>query len=75
MITPRRVVELFAFAFLIGSAITMWVAFLFAVVHGDSVTLLVNYSGERNAEIALCIVGTTACMISIPKVMFRGFLL
>jgi hypothetical protein len=70
----RSSIELFAFAFLITSTIVLWVAFLTAVLHGDSVMLYTNLSGERNTEIALCIVGTTASMITIPKVMFRKFL-
>ncbi len=60
----RSLIELFAFAFLITSTIVLWAAFLFAILHGDAATIYINLSGERNAEIILCILGTTAAMLT-----------
>jgi len=70
----RSLTELFAFAFLLTSTVVLWYAFAVAVLNGDAVTIYTNLSGERNTEILFCIAGVIASVLTIPKVMFRRYL-
>lgn len=74
MISFSRVIELFAFVFLISSTLALWYIFIYAVLNGDMVTVYTNLSGERDLELLLCAGGMVASAWTIPKVMFRGFL-
>lgn len=73
-ITIRSLSELFAFAFLIASTVTLWYVFAVAVMNGDALIIYTNFSGERDIEIVYCLVGTVATLWTIPKVMFRRYL-
>lgn len=70
----RSLTELFAFAFLIASTVTLWYVYAVAVMNGDAVIIYTNFSGERNIEIVYCILGTVAVLWTIPKLMFRKWL-
>jgi hypothetical protein len=74
VISFSRGIELFAFAFLVGSTLALWYLFIYAVLNGDTATVYTNLSGERNIELLLCAGGMVASAWTIPKVMFRGFL-